>query len=100
MGFTAAILGATALSVGASAYTQHQARKAQKSAEAEAREAAKRNVTVQASGGAPVQASVEGTEAAEVARQNARRRRQGMSGLVHEGTLAGSLVGGRSILGG
>lgn len=99
MGFTGAILGA-ALAVGGSAYTQHQARKAQKSAEAEARENAKRNVTVQASGGAPVARSVEGTEAGEVARQNARKRRQGMAQLVGDAGLSSGLVGGRSILGG
>lgn len=99
MGFSGALIGA-ALTVGGSLYTQHKAKKAQAAAEAQAREAAKRNVTVQASGAESVGRDVEAQQVGEVARQNARRRRQGMAGTVNDRDLAGSLTGNRVILGG
>lgn len=98
MGFTSVVLGA--LAVGASMHTQNKAQKAQKSAEAAAREAAKRNVTVQSSAAEPVRAEAANVEAGEVARQNARKRRQGIASTVSAGALTSSLVGNKSLLGG
>lgn len=100
MGMTAAIIGSTLLSVGAGLHTQNKMQKAQKSAEIAAREAAKRNVTVQSSGGEPVRAEAANVEAGEVARQNARKRRQGIVGTLSGKALASSLVGNKSLLGG
>lgn len=99
MGFTTALV-TTALAVGASMHMQNKANKAQKSAEVAAREAAKRNVTVQGSAAEPVRAEAANVEAGEVARQNARRRRQGIASTVSAGALTSSLIGNKSRLGG
>ncbi len=99
MGFTSALVTA-ALAVGASMHTQNKAKKAQQSAEIAAREAAKRNVTVQSSAAEPVRAEAANVEAGEVARQNARKRRQGIASTVSAGALTSSLVGNKSRLGG
>ena len=99
MGFTSALVTA-ALAVGASMHTQNKAKKAQQSAEIAAREAAKRNVTVQSSASEPVRAEAANVEAGEVARQNARKRRQGIASTVSAGALTSSLVGNKSRLGG
>lgn len=99
MGFTSAIVGA-ALAIGGSMYTQNKAKKAQRSAEVAAREAAKRNVTVQGSGDVPVRAEAENVEVGEVARQNARKRRQGIAGTLSSRGLASGLLGNKSLLGG
>lgn len=101
MGFSAAAaLIGTALSVGSSIRNQHQQKKAARSAEASAREAAKRNVTVQSSGAEPVRTSSENAEAGDVAAQNARKRRQGYASTLTNRGLTSSLVGNKSILGG
>ena len=98
MGFTSVVLGA--LAIGASMHQQNKVQKAQKSAEAAAREAAKRNVTVQSSAAEPVRAEAANAEAGEVARQNARKRRQGIASTVSARALTSSLVGNKSLLGG
>ena len=100
MGFATAVLVGTALSVGASMHTQNKMKKSQRSAEIAAREAAKRNVTVQSSGAEPVRAEAENVAVGDVARQNARKRRQGIAGTVTDKGLASSLVGNKSLLGG
>ena len=101
MGFSAgAALVATALSIGSSMHQAKKQEKAQKKAEAAAREAAKRNVTVQGSAAEPVRAEAANVEAGEVARQNARRRRQGIASTVSAGALTSSLIGNKSRLGG
>lgn len=99
MGLTSAIVGA-ALAVGGSMHVQNKVKKSQRSAEIAAREAAKRNVTVQGSGGVPVREEGVNVEAGEVARQNARKRRQGIASTVSGRALASSLVGNKSLLGG
>ena len=97
---TAALLASTAISVGSSIHSQNKQEKAQKRAEAQAREAAKRNVTVQSSGAEPVRTSSENAEAGDVAAQNARKRRQGDASTLTDRGLTSSLVGNKSILGG
>lgn len=102
MGVGAAIaaIAGTALSVGGSMYSAKKQEKAQKQAEAAAREAAKRNVTVQSSGAEPTRTSSENVAAGEVARQNARKRRQGYASTLTGRTLSTSLIGNKSTLGG
>ncbi len=101
MGFSAgAALVGTALSIGSSMHQAKKQEKAQKKAEAAAREAAKRNVTVKSQGAEPVRTSSENVEAGEVARQNARKRRQGYVSTLPGQALTSSLVGNKSKLGG
>lgn len=101
MGWTAAAaIVSTAVSIGSSIRQEHQQKKAQKNAEAAAREAAKRNVTVKSQGAEPVRTSTENVEAGEVARQNARKRRQGYVSTLPGQALTSSLVGNKSKLGG
>ena len=99
MGFTSALVSA-ALAIGGSMHAQNKAKKAQRSSEVAAREAALRNVTVQSSAAEPVRAEAANVEAGEVARQNARKRRQGIASTVSAGALTSSLVGNKSLLGG
>ncbi len=103
MGVTAAIVG-TALAVGASAYTAHKQVKAQEKAQeraaAQAREMAKNNVTVQTRAAEPTQAETQ-AEQSEVARQNAKRRRQGIARtVINNAQLTSSLLGNSNKLGG
>ena len=100
MGFTTGALIGAALSIGSSVYSGKKAEKAQKRAESQAREAAKRNVTVQSSGAEPVRTSSENAEAGDEAAQNARKRRQGYASTLTNRGLTSSLVGNKSILGG
>lgn len=101
MGFTAgAALVGTALSIGSSIHSARKQEKAQKRAEAQAREAAKRNVTVRSQGAEPARVSAENVEAGEEARQNARKRRQGYASTLNNSVLTSSLVGNKSTLGG
>lgn len=100
MGFSGAALVGAALSIGSGIYSARKQDKAQKRAEAQAREAAKRNVTVQSSGAEPVRTSSENAEAGDVAAQNARKRRQGYASTLTNRGLTSSLVGNKSILGG
>ena len=101
MGWTAAaLIASTAISVGSSIYSNKKQASAQKKAEAQAREAAKRNVTVQTSGAEPTRTSSENSAAGEAAMQNARKRRQGYASTLNDRGLASSLVGNKSILGG
>lgn len=99
MGVTAAIVG-TALAVGASAYTAHKQEKAQERAAAQAREMAKNNVTVQTRAAEPAQAETQ-AEQSETARQNAKRRRQGIARtVINNAQLTSSLLGNSNKLGG
>ncbi len=101
MGWTAAaLLASTAISVGSSIHSQNKQKQAQKRAEAQSREAAKRNVTVQSSGAEPEQRRAENEAASDVAAQNARKRRQGYASTLTNRGLTSSLVGNKSILGG
>lgn len=99
MGVTAALVS-TALAVGASAYTQRKQEKAQERAAAQAREMAKNNVTVQTRAAEPTQAETQ-AELSEVARQNAKRRRQGIARtVINNAQLTSSLLGNSNKLGG
>lgn len=99
MGAAAAIIG-TALSVGASMYTSHKQEKAQERAAAEAREAAKNNVTVQTRVAEATQAETQ-AEQSETARLNAKRRRQGIARtVINNAQLTSSLLGNSNKLGG
>lgn len=105
MGFEAgAALLSAAASIGSSMYSGRKQDKAQKRAEAQAREAAKRNVTVQTSAPQSTRESAAAAEEDERARLNAKRRRQGYAstltdrGLTNRG-LTSSLVGNNNTLG-
>lgn len=99
MGVTAAVIG-TALAVGSSLYTQRKQEKAQERAAAQAREMAKNNVTVQTRAAEPTQAETQ-EEQSEVARQNAKRRRQGIARtVINNAQLTRSLLGNSTKLGG
>ena len=99
MGVETAIVGA-ALAVGSSLYTSHRQEKAQERAAAQAREMAKNNVTVQTRAAEPTQAETQ-EEQSEVARQNAKRRRQGIARtVINNAQLTRSLLGNSTKLGG
>ena len=83
MGFTSAFLAGTALSVISGLHSKNKMEKSQRSAEIAAREAAKRNVTVQSSGAESTRAESENESASYVAQQNAKKRRQGMRIVMH-----------------
>lgn len=101
MGWTAAALVASAaISAGSSIYSSRKQESAQKRAEVRAREAAKRNVTVQSSGPEPTKRTDENSAAGDAAMQNARKRRQGYASTLNDRGLTSSLVGNKSILGG
>jgi hypothetical protein len=100
MGFTSAFLAGTALSVISGLHSKNKMEKSQRSAEIAAREAAKRNVTVQSSGAESTRAESENESASYVAQQNAKKRRQGIASTVTDRALTSSLVGNKSLLGG
>lgn len=99
MGVTAALV-TTALAVGASAYTARKQEKAQERAAAQAREMTKNNVTVQTRAVEATQADSQ-EEQSEVARQNAKKRRQGIARtVINNAQLTSSLLGNSTKLGG
>lgn len=100
MGFTSAFLAGTALSVISGLHSKNKMEKSQRSAEIAAREAAKRNVTVQSSGAESTRAESENESASYVAQQNAKKRRQGIASTITDRALTSSLVGNKSLLGG
>ena len=100
MGVTAAIVSA-GLAIGASAYSANQQRKAQKEAEAKAREAEKRNVTVQSRAATTETSAAEQEPQSELARQNAAKRRRGINRtILNNNQLTSSLLGNSTKLGG